>query len=68
MNLPIDFKLIPQQLEVLSAAFDGKDTIAVLPTGFGKSLIFQMLPFSFMMAVSGFIYSYCDSNVRMRCL
>ncbi|MEM7468451.1 MAG: DEAD/DEAH box helicase, partial [Pseudomonadota bacterium] len=32
-----------QQIEAMRAVLNGKDTIAVLPTGFGKSLIYQTL-------------------------
>ncbi|KAA0110615.1 RecQ family ATP-dependent DNA helicase [Mycolicibacterium sp. P1-5] len=35
-------KLHPKQLEVMRAIVDGKDVMAVLPTGFGKSLCFQL--------------------------
>jgi len=35
-------KLHPKQLEVMRAFIDGKDFLAVLPTGFGKSLCFQL--------------------------
>ncbi|KAH3873144.1 hypothetical protein DPMN_036371 [Dreissena polymorpha] len=48
-KLKANIELKQQQLDVLQAVFDGKDTIAVLPTGFGKSLLFQMLPY--LMAV-----------------
>lgn len=34
--------LHPKQLEVMRAFLDGKDFLAVLPTGFGKSLCFQL--------------------------
>jgi ATP-dependent DNA helicase RecQ len=34
--------LHPKQLEVMRAFIDGKDFLAVLPTGFGKSLCFQL--------------------------
>ncbi|WP_293240458.1 RecQ family ATP-dependent DNA helicase [Mycolicibacterium sp.] len=34
--------LHPKQLEVMRAFVDGKDFLAVLPTGFGKSLCFQL--------------------------
>lgn len=40
----IDFSLKPQQEEVLRTMYLGCDVLAVLPTGFGKSLIFQLLP------------------------
>ena len=36
--------LKPQQVKSLEAVHENKDGIAVLPTGFGKSLIFQLLP------------------------
>lgn len=36
--------LKPKQLESLSNIYDGKDCIVNLPTGFGKSLIFHLLP------------------------
>ena len=39
---PINFKL--KQLECLSELLIGHDVIGVLPTGFGKSLIYQLLP------------------------
>ncbi|KAH3875028.1 hypothetical protein DPMN_038287 [Dreissena polymorpha] len=44
-KLKANIELEQQQLDVLRAVFDGKDTIAVLPTDFGKSLLFQMLPY-----------------------
>lgn len=34
--------LHPKQLEVMRAIIDGKDVVAVLPTGFGKSVCFQL--------------------------
>lgn len=34
--------LHPKQLEVMRASIEGKDFLAVLPTGFGKSLCFQL--------------------------
>ena len=40
---PMNFKL--NQLRCLSYLFEGSDVIGVLPTGFGKSLIYQLLPF-----------------------
>jgi superfamily II DNA helicase RecQ len=35
----------PRQVECLEAFWQGRDVLAVLPTGYGKSLIFQTLPF-----------------------
>ena len=34
----------PKQIQLLFEAFRG-DTLALLPTGFGKSLVFEMLPY-----------------------
>ena len=47
-RLSIHFKLKPEQQQVISFVVEEKkDCICVLPTGFGKSVIFQLLPFVF---------------------
>jgi replicative superfamily II helicase len=38
------FTLKEKQLEVLNHLTKGKDTLAVLPTGYGKTLIFAIYP------------------------
>ena len=35
----------PEQLAAIRAVYDGKDVFVWLPTGFGKSLCYEMLPF-----------------------
>ena len=40
--------LKPKQVICLENLFLNKDVLAVLPTGFGKSLIFHLLPALFM--------------------
>ncbi|XP_033724737.1 mediator of RNA polymerase II transcription subunit 34-like [Pecten maximus] len=44
-QLGIAFELKEKQIETLKCAYELRDCIAVLPTGYGKSLIFQLLPF-----------------------
>ena len=39
--------LRPEQLEVVIQFLSGRDVFAVLPTGFGKSLCFAVLPLAF---------------------
>ena len=39
-----DICLKPKQVKCLEALLLGKDVISVLPTGYGKSIIFQILP------------------------
>lgn len=39
------FQLKPEQREALSSVLERNDTIVVLPTGYGKSLIYLLLPF-----------------------
>ena len=34
----------PKQVKCLEAIYFGRDVVAVLPTGYGKSLIFHLLP------------------------
>ena len=42
-----DIFLKPKQVAYLDFLYHGRDVVAVLPTGFGKSLIYQVLPFLF---------------------
>jgi len=37
-----EFKLKPEQEVAVKSHLDGKDILAVLPTGYGNSLIYQM--------------------------
>ncbi|XP_066918133.1 probable ATP-dependent DNA helicase RecS [Clytia hemisphaerica] len=39
-----DFEVKCKQLEAMKNIIESKDTLAILPTSYGKSLIFQMLP------------------------
>ena len=39
-----DINLKPKQVKVYEALLCNRDVLAVLPTGFGKSLLFQLLP------------------------
>ena len=45
LQVKADFKWKDKQLECLQAVFNGKDILAVLPTGYGKSMVFQAAPF-----------------------
>ncbi len=40
----LGFSLKKEQMECISSIVAGRDVLAVLPTGFGKSLIYQILP------------------------
>ncbi|XP_052696607.1 uncharacterized protein LOC128175199 [Crassostrea angulata] len=44
-SMGIDFDLKEKQIEILKALYTGKDCVGILPTGYGKSLIFQLLPY-----------------------
>ena len=43
-RLPNIQKLKPEQEQSLQSFVSGHDVVALLPTGFGKSLIFQLAP------------------------
>ncbi len=45
-------KLKPKQTEAIRNVYNGKDTLCILPTSFGKSLIYQCLPKLFSMMES----------------
>jgi len=40
IGVQFDFK--PKQVEALQSVYNGHDTMVVVPTGFGKSIIFQV--------------------------
>ncbi len=42
-----DLILKPKQVEVLEAVYNGSDCFIWFPTGYGKSLCYQLLPFMF---------------------
>ena len=44
-KLGIDFPLKEAQVQALESVYEGKSTICLLPTGFGKSVIYQLTPF-----------------------
>lgn len=41
-NFSLHFKLRPKHCQVVGALLQGRDVLAVLLTGYGKSLIFQL--------------------------
>ncbi|XP_053376978.1 uncharacterized protein LOC123531137 [Mercenaria mercenaria] len=43
-SLKIAFEFSDKQLEAMESLYNLRDTLAVLPTGSGKSVIFQVLP------------------------
>ena len=45
-NCPVSKNLIlkEKQLQTLRTLYDGQDCVSILPTGYGKSVIFQLLP------------------------
>jgi superfamily II DNA helicase RecQ len=43
-KLGLTYTLKEKQLETLEQLYVGKDCISVLPTGYGKSTVYQQLP------------------------
>ena len=62
-------ELKDKQAEILHKLYVGKDCIGILPTGYGKSLIFQMLPFflqrKFGLAEPKLVLVMCPLNSLM---
>lgn len=44
-KIGITYELKPEQITALCAFMESKDIVCLFPTGFGKSIIFQMMPF-----------------------
>ena len=40
-------KLTPEQKACVNSTYEGKDVFLWLPTGFGKSICYEVLPFVF---------------------
>ncbi len=65
-NIPSICELNPEQEECLVHILNGGDVVALLPTGFGKSKIFQLLPIvsEKLVSVSFLVQSL---NIAMSC-
>ena len=46
-KIDMQLKLKDKQVEAVCAFVEGKDTFVALPTGYGKSLIYGILPYVF---------------------
>ena len=55
-----DFTLKAEQLDAIKCIYDGKDVFLWLPTGFGKSICYETLPFVFS-------YKHSDSGTGGGC-
>ena len=42
-----EMRLKPEQIASIKGIYEGKDVFTWLPTGFGKSICYQVLPFLF---------------------
>ena len=63
-NFP-SFCLKPLQVRCFEYILKGKDIVAILPTGFGKSLLFQLLPdFLPVKANSNIVIVVCPLNTE----
>ena len=47
-----NFQIRSKQLEAISSIISGQDTVAILPTSYGKSLIFCLIPSVCLFVVS----------------
>ncbi|XP_046546635.1 ATP-dependent DNA helicase RecQ-like [Haliotis rubra] len=67
-QLNINFELKDQQLSTLRHLYEGNDCIAVLPTGYGKSAVFQLLPWLLQkdLSVPGMVIVVCPLNSLMQ--
>ena len=54
------FMLKEEQRNAIKAFDDRKDVFAVLPTGFGKSLIYQLAPTVALIALIGWSIQLCE--------
>ena len=65
-KLKITYPLKDKQIETLKALDLGNDCISILPTGYGKSLIFQMLPWVLMKDEPGIVIVICPLTSIMQ--
>ena len=56
--------LKPKQLEALNIFLSGKDAFVALPTGYGKSIIFAVLPLLFDLLFGETWFIYHTLNVQ----
>lgn len=65
-NLKITFPLKDKQIDTLQALQFGNDCVSILPTGYGNSLIFQMLPLVLMKEEIGIVIVICTLTSIMQ--
>ena len=73
INIPrekqeITFPLKEKQMETLQHVYEGKDCISVLPTGYGKSIIYQTMPWFLQKDLDrpGIVLVVCPLSVIMQ--
>ena len=44
LKIDSGYRIKPKQLEAIISVVSGQDTIAILPTSYGESLIFRLIP------------------------
>ena len=59
-----NINLKPKQVQCLEAIYFGRDTIGVLPTGYGKSIIFHLLPGLFLDKINSRSRSHTESPIH----
>jgi len=60
-------RLKPKQLEAVEAFVSGKDTFVSLPTGYGKSKIFAILPLLFDLLLGNMLHVCCVDMIIFFC-
>ena len=58
-------RLKPKQLEAVEAFVSRKDTFVSLPTGYGKSIIFAILPLLFNLLLGNTLHVSCVDIIRI---
>ena len=59
-----NINLKPKQVQFLEAIYFGRDTIVVLPTGYGKSIVFHLLPGLFLDKINSRSTCQTDSPIH----
>ena len=58
------FSLKPEQRDIIEGVVNNKDVFGLLPTGFGKSMTYTLIPLLFDQVSNCFLYTYAISKPR----